>query len=939
MKRYNYLLAGLSCFALAVLSGCSNSKTEDMPIAEGQTLRYDKLSPTISYEPGVLHVKVNEDDVQRFALSSGGVVQMSSVPSQMSATLHSTGARKLVRIFPEDKRFEARQRAAGLHLWYEVRMDDGQDVVEAAMRMSHTGGIERAEPVPYATRPKTNISILNDVMPLGASAGSRTENMPFDDIHLWRQWHFNNLGSNDSISDRELGADIDLFNAWKVETGKPNVIVSIVDGGIEYEHEDLREAMWVNEAERTGQPGVDDDDNGYIDDIYGYNFVYKPGTREEIKQLSGDDHGTHVAGIVAARNNNGVGGGGVAGGNGAPNTGVRLQSAQVFEGTTQEMASTIFARAIVYGANNGAVISQNSWGYPHITSPAQLPTSIKDAINYFVQYAGCDEDGNQLPNSPMKGGVVIFAAGNDDKEFMSWPAAYESVIAVTGMGADFIKGAYTNRGTWADIMAPGGDPSRGGAFNSVFSTVTKNPETGASRYGYQAGTSMACPHVSGIAALVVSKYGGRGFTADKLKEILLTSFLPENIDAYNPKYVGKIGKGYASASAALQVKGSAAPEKPEFTTSTSDYTEIKLEWLVPADADDGTPWSYKLYMSQTPLSVDNYTSGKLLSPANRDYIPGSGYKVGETMSFSVTKLETDNTYYFALVAYDRWGHASEVAFSSAATLKNTAPQVAGLPTSEILVNNLQSGKVELDVTDPEGHSWSYALSGDVEGVVLQREGDKLRITIRPVAESGLYSIQLTLRDEYGKSETYTIPYRIATYKAIRLIKPFGNAVVGLDQKQQEIATDTHYEVAEAMTYTVTASVSNPDIAQVEVGDNNQIRITPLKEGVVQVYVSATDGLRTTEQSFFTLRVVRDSKAPVYALYPLPARTVLNALVQREATTATFVVTSLSGQEVLRKTVTPVDAVATVGVEALATGSYRLTVITDRGTSTHSFVKR
>lgn len=141
-------------------------------------------------------------------------------------------------------------------------------------------------------------------------------------------------------------------------------------------------------------------------------------------------------------------------------------SCQIFEGAN---GSGQGAGATVYGANNGAVISQNSWGYDY-PGPGNIPASIREAIDYFIKYAGCDNDGKQLPNSPMKGGVVIYAAGNDDKDYLSYPSAYPPVISVSAMAPNWEKAWYTNRGDWVDIMAPGGDEYFTNGM--VYSTVT-----------------------------------------------------------------------------------------------------------------------------------------------------------------------------------------------------------------------------------------------------------------------------------------------------------------------------------------------------------------------------------------------------------------------------------------------------------------------------------
>ncbi|HAN78710.1 MAG TPA: hypothetical protein DCQ31_13590, partial [Bacteroidales bacterium] len=513
------------------------------------------------------------------------------------------------RLFPYNPQYDARHRKHGLHLWYTITYRNATDAKEAVRLFAADKSVGFAEKVLEAKLIPYKMSPFNGV-------NLKTGDQPFDDPYLPSQWHYNNTGQTGGTA----GSDINLFEAWKLQTGKSNVIVSIHDQGVDFNHQDLAANMWVNEAEKNGLPGVDDDFNKYVDDIYGVNFRTMNG---EIKP---EPHGTHVAGTIAAVNNNGVGVSGVAGGSGKGD-GVRIMSCQILENANN-------ARSFQYAADNGAVISQNSWGY---TSPGVFEQSVLDAIDYFVEEAG------NYPGSPMKGGVVIFAAGNDGADGDYYPGYYHNVVAVSATGPTNKISWFSNYGEWVDISAPGGDMSFGGK-NGVLSSVPNNG------YEYMEGTSMACPHVSGVAALIASQFGGEGFTNDRLLAHLLTSV--NDIYDINPNYTGKMGLGITDSRLALQANNGIAPVKIENITvvgAAQDF--ITLEWLAPADADDSNPVSYVVYYAIDNLDIDN------LNAANKLTIK-SKVAAGEKVSAELKNLLPVSTYKIAVKAFDRWGNAS-----------------------------------------------------------------------------------------------------------------------------------------------------------------------------------------------------------------------------------------------------------------------------------------
>ena len=432
-----------------------------------------------------------------------------------------------------------------LSKWLLVSFDESLSNATVAEALAKDSRVLRVE----YDLPMQRIEGKKVPMPERPATTRAAANLPFNDPELEWQWHYYNDGSLDS----ELcaaGADINLLNAWKYTAGDNRVIVAVCDGGIDTDNKDLADNMWVNEAELNGVAGKDDDGNGYIDDIHGYNFVAGNG------KVTADDHGTHVAGTISAVNNNGFAVCGIAGGTGNGD-GVRLMSIQIFEGNDGCYSHQI-AQGIKYAADNGAVIINNSWGYdPGIyygdNEYEQWDSVLKDAFSYFKTNARLE--------GVMEGGLVVFAAGNETYPESAYPAAYRDYISVSAMSSDYKATYYTNYGPGVNICAPGGDATYAGWL--TISSVSITEKDG---YEYMQGTSMACPHVSGCAALAVSYALKQGYTltADELHRLILTSV--HDINPYQTgtksifnwdtgryenislePYIGKLGSGYIDA--------------------------------------------------------------------------------------------------------------------------------------------------------------------------------------------------------------------------------------------------------------------------------------------------------------------------------------------------------------------------------------------------------
>ncbi len=267
----------------------------------------------------------------------------------------------------------------------------------------------------------------------------------------------------------EYGSSLDFFSSIPTSN---SVVVAVIDTGIELNHEDLYGNLWVNELELSGKPGVDDDGNGYIDDIHGYNFVNQTG---DPSHLTPNDHGTHVAGLVAAVAGNQLGGVGVAGYR------AKIMALNVF-GSNWGTETVFIDRAIRYAADNGANvinISINGGGRSDTTAAA-IVYAIGRGVTVVVSVGNKNEDISQAFTFPA-----------------SYADIYTGLVSVGAVDAGTKQRCdFSNYGpTQVKISAPGCDlssPQKG-----IYSTRKGNA------YGYKAGTSMSAPIIAGAAALVV----------------------------------------------------------------------------------------------------------------------------------------------------------------------------------------------------------------------------------------------------------------------------------------------------------------------------------------------------------------------------------------------------------------------------------------------------
>ena len=544
----------------------------------------------------------------------------------------------MTRVFPYAGKNEAKHKAFGLDLWYDVHYEaSGMKLAQARNLFRSAEGVSYAQRIPLY-KPIGGERFLEISPAAVAKAAKAASTMPFNDPLLNDQWHYNNDGH---IAGTKVGADANVFKAWETGvTGSKDVVVAIIDGGFQVDHPDLKDNVWINTAELNGKPGVDDDGDGYVDDIYGYNFVINS------SDINAHSHGTHVAGTVGATNNNGIGVCGVAGGSDGKG-GVKMMVCQVFDSRASSSAVADFGAAIVYAADRGASIAQCSWG---ASVAGDEDKSVTEAVDYFTKNGGGDK---------MNGGLCIFAAGNNGEEGDYYPGCLDKVVAVGSMAPDGSVAYYSNRGKWVDVTAPGGLEDNGQQYG-VLSTLPN------STYGYNEGTSMACPHVSGIAALILSKYGNRQFSNETLRTLLTTSV--NDLYTQNPEYEGLMGSGYIDAYKALQGKEGSVPEAVADFTVTASHDNALIEWVIPETEEKSIDHHVIYYSTEAFSATDDLNK---LSSATVD----TKFKYsGDKMSYEVEGLKASTKYYFAIVAYNRWGKASAVSPIKEATT-NAGPKV------------------------------------------------------------------------------------------------------------------------------------------------------------------------------------------------------------------------------------------------------------------------
>lgn len=413
---------------------------------------------------------------------------------------------------------------------------------------------------------------------------------------------------------------INSSTAWDINTGSKSIIVADIDTGVDYNHEDISSNIWTNPGEIQGN-SIDDDNNGYVDDYYGYDFYNEDGN-----PIDDHGHGTHTVGTIMGTGNNSKG---VVGVNW---TGKVMAVKFLSAGGSGWYSDAV--SSIDYAVNNGANVLSNSWGGWGSSQ------SLQDAVDRA--YAA--------------GAVFVAAAGNSNWDASNFqPAGLNNVITVAATDANDAKASFSNYGEKIDVAAPGVDTL------SLRANGTSMGSSVGEKYTRASGTSMACPHVAGLAALILSK--NPSMTNAEVEQTIEASAEDLGSTGFDIYF----GNGRIDAGAAISgtKQDTTPPSLIQNFNANSDTTYVNLTWTNPDEYDF---LGVKILRNTSRYPID-ITDGTII-------YDGSG------TSYKDTELESNTTYYYSAFSYDRSANYSSSAKAYAKTSEVSKKQPTPQPTPQ-----------------------------------------------------------------------------------------------------------------------------------------------------------------------------------------------------------------------------------------------------------------
>lgn len=554
------LTADPDSFDIITKEGCLEERT--LVINNDGQVKLDYLLRTRSIQTRemVLEKIISEDVVISSIPSEFDFTVAENVPYKPGELLVRFGNKRTRRLIDTSTKMETLSSLRGASLIRDFQIVPGLSVVKLPEGVSVEEALiqfNQSEDVIYA-QPNYELQILSTIP---------------NDSRFGELWGMHNTGQSGAAD-----ADIDAPEAWDIMTGNGEVIVAVIDTGVDYTHTDLAANMWINEAEQSGTPGVDDDGNGYVDDIYGYDFYNNDGDPR-------DDHyhGTHCAGTIGAIGNNGQGVAGVC-------WNVKIMALKFLNSAGGGYTDDAI-QAVQYSMLMGANLSSNSWG------GGGYNQGLKDAIDAAGE----------------AGMLFVAAAGNDgtnNDTRPQYPCSYssESIISVMSTDSYDNKSGFSNYGmTTVDIGAPG---------SSILSCKPGNS------YQYLSGTSMATPHVSGACALIWSM--NPALSNAEVKDILLRT-------------VDKTLSGKCVSEGRLNLYNAILETGSPWITFSQDQGSVDpghfKELTVRFNAAELSPGSYEaeiLILSNDPLSPTIVPVTMIVNPDDLQVSPADVFETSGT---------------------------------------------------------------------------------------------------------------------------------------------------------------------------------------------------------------------------------------------------------------------------------------------------------------------